>query len=93
VNQPEAREMLHAHLGVYRNRTYAELRALLGKPETTELLAPSGTTYQVEIEVHWDGRPGGALRIIGSVDDGGWRTLKPLTGNFVLAPNGTFVGE
>jgi hypothetical protein len=45
------------------------------------------------VEVHWDDRPGGALRVLGTIDDGGWRALKPLCDDLLLAPDGRFVGE
>ena len=53
----------------------------------------SGATYRLELEVHWDGRPGGALRVLGFVDDGGWPAFKPLSADFMLTPDGRFVGE
>ena len=70
-----------------------ELVALLGKPQVTELRGPSGANYQVEVEAHWDQEPGGALRVLGSIHDGGWRALKPLTDDFIVASDNTFVGE
>jgi hypothetical protein len=85
--------ILRDHLRAYRQRSYHDLVALLGKPQVAELRGVSGATYQLEVVVQWDDRPGGALRVLGSVDDGGWRALKPLTDDFILAPDGTFVGE
>lgn len=35
----------------------------------------------------------GAIRVIGSIDDGGWRAFRPLSDDFIRAPDGTFVGE
>lgn len=93
MDNGEARAVLQEHLQSYRRRPYRELVALLGKPRVAELRGPSGAAYQVEVEVHWDHRSGGALRVLGSVDDGGRRALKPLTDDFILAPDGTFVGE
>ena len=93
MDNVEARAVLQDHLRSYRQRPYGELVALLDKAHVAEVRGPSGVTYQVEVEVHWDHQPGGALRVLGSVDDGGWRALKPLTDDFILAPDGTFVGE
>jgi len=28
-----------------------------------------------------------------SIDDGGWRAFFPTTESFIMAPNGSFVGE
>ena len=39
------------------------------------------------------GRPGGNVRVIGSIDDGGWRAFVPLSDSFIKAADGRFVGE
>ena len=85
--------MLREHLRTYRQRTYHELMGLVGTREVVELAGPSGALYQIEIAVHWDHRPGGAIRVLGAVDDGGWRSLVPPADDFILAPDGTFIGE
>lgn len=71
MDKAEAKSLLRAHLGQYRNRSYSELMALLSREETTELEGPSGIRYQVEIQVFWDDSVGGCLRVLGSIDDGG----------------------
>ena len=93
MDDQESVAVLRDHLCAYRRRKYAELRALLEEPQVAEVRGPSGATYQLEVVVHWDDRPGGSLRVLGSVDDGGLRALKPLGEVFILAPDGTFVGE
>ena len=93
MDNSEARTLLRIHLDAYRHRKYEELVMLLGKPEVIQLQGASGATYQVEVEVHWDDRPGGAVRVLGSIDDGGWRAFKLLCDDFIVAPDGTFVGE
>ncbi len=93
MDNEEARALLQNHLQAYRRRAYCELVALLGHPQVAELRGASGVKYQVEVEVHWDHRPGGAIRVLGSIDDGGWRAFKPLCDDFILAAGGTFVGE
>jgi hypothetical protein len=93
MDKGEAAALLKQHLEGYRRRSYSDLVTLLGSPQTAELVGSSGIKYQVEVGVHWDGRPGGALRILGSIDDGGWRAFRPLCDDFILAPDGRFVGE
>jgi len=93
MDNEEARALLQNHLQDYRQRAYGELVALLGQPQVAELRGVSGVKYQVEVEVHWDHRPGGAIRVLGSIDDGGRRAFKPLCDDFILAADGTFVGE
>jgi hypothetical protein len=31
--------------------------------------------------------------MVGAIDDYGWRAFVPLTDDFIMAPNGSFVGE
>lgn len=58
-----------------------------------EITAPSGVHYYVDVSAHWDGLPGGAVRVIGTIDDGGLRAFVPMTDDFIKASDGSFVGE
>ncbi len=93
MDNREAAAVLRGHLDGYRLRAYSELLGLRGRPQTAELRGASGGSYQVEVEVHWDGKLGGAVRVLGSIDDGGVRSLRPISQDCILAPDGTFVGE
>jgi hypothetical protein len=94
MNKAEARELALARVAELRQLDWSELRdRYLRRPETLEVSGPSGTTYQVETEAFWDGDREGDLRVIVTVDDGGWRAFVPLGESFILARDGTFVGE
>src|SRR5436853_6851877 len=93
MDNSEARALLRIHLDAYRHRKYEELVMLLGKPQVVELRGASGATYQVEVEVHCDDRPGGAVRDLGSVDDGGWRSFKRLCDDHIVVSHGTLGGD
>ena len=71
MDNTEATALLRIHLDAYRHWTYEELVTLLGKPQVIELQNASGTTYQTEVQVHWDNQSGSTVRVLGSVDDGG----------------------
>jgi hypothetical protein len=45
------------------------------------------------VSAHWDSAPNGDVRVIGCVDDGGWRAFLPLSDSFIKAADGSFVGE
>jgi hypothetical protein len=80
--QPEQEE----HRRIVRN---ACSRPESGFPRPT----PSGAWYQIEVEAFWDGRRDKNLRVLASIDDGGWSAIHPITDSFIIAPGGTFVGE
>ena len=93
MDTQEARRLIEEQLAKYRTWGYTALLRLLQEQDTFELEGPTGTKYQVEIQAVWDDRKGGDLRVLGSIDDGGWRSFVPLTSDFIIGPEGTLVGE
>jgi hypothetical protein len=93
MDKAEAKGVLAKELEVWRTRSYSDLLEFLDRPTTKEVLAESGIKYQIEIQVFWDDKPNGNLRVLGSIDDGGWRAFAPMSNDFILAPDGSFVGE
>ncbi|HYU48255.1 MAG TPA: hypothetical protein VEK84_19000 [Terriglobales bacterium] len=88
--------LLDAFVQRLRGRKYPELCELLGAPECEEVSGPDGKAYQVEFEAHWDDPRdrGRNLRVIVSIDDGTFRAaFRPITKSFIMAPDGSFVGE
>ena len=94
MNRDEALTILRERICTLRNLSYEELLQFLGNATGDEVIAPGGQAYQVEVEAMWDDRPDSDLRIIASIDDNSlrWATL-PLVQDFVIRPDGTFVGE
>lgn len=74
----------------YRGRSHAELARLIEEPVAQERAGADGVVYQVEIEAFWRDKPGGELRLVFGVDDGGARAYVPLTQNALVAPTGVF---
>jgi hypothetical protein len=93
MNEQEGKDLLYEHLKEYRGLPYGALVALLDQPQVAEVTGPSGTKYQLEVQVFWDGPRHGNVRVLGSIDDGGLRASVPLTDSFIMAPNGVFIGE
>ena len=58
-----------------------------------QVVGEDGNSYQLEVEAIWDIARDEDVRVIVSVDDGGWRAFKPLTQDFVMRPDGSFVDE
>lgn len=93
LDEREARGALARHLAGYRARPYAELAALVARqPDPVEVTGATGARYQLEVIAVWDAGEGGDVRIIGSVDDGGWRAWRPLSDDFVMRPDGSILG-
>jgi hypothetical protein len=93
MERNEAHELLRQQLDRHRTRSHRELQSLIAEPEVIELVGPSGTRFCIEVLAVWDSQVGGDIRVIGSIDDGGWRAFKPLTDDFIMRPDGTLVEE
>jgi hypothetical protein len=94
VDKAEARQIASETLNALRRLTPQELESrYFGNPGTEQSTAPSGATYQVETQAFWNDQEHENLRVMVSVDDRGWRSFVPLSGSFIVAPDGTFIGE
>jgi hypothetical protein len=94
VNKDEALEIARVRARELRKLPWAELRdRYLDRPEHAEVVGATGAAYQVEIFAVWDHAKGGDLRLFVAVDDYGWRAFSPLSECFIVAPDGSFVGE
>jgi hypothetical protein len=91
MDRNEAQELLTRQLDRYRTRSHRALQSLITEPQVVELAGPSGTRFCIEIQAIWDSQVGGDLRVIGSIDDGGWHAFKPLSDDFIMRPDGTLV--
>jgi hypothetical protein len=93
VNEAEARELLAAKMVELRRLPYAGLLRFF-EVEAVELTGESGAVYQVEVEAYWDDRRRGHVLVMAAIDDGrGWRAFVPMTDAFIVAPDGSFIGE
>ena len=77
MNKSEAKSLLSQELSRYRELPYVELFSLIDHSETLERTAPSGVIYQIEMQVFVDDKSRQTLRVMGSIDDGGWRAFSP----------------
>lgn len=77
-----------------RRLSYEECRDMIDRgSRTTQVIGADGKPYQVQTEAFWDSKKNGPIRVVVAVDDGGLAAFKPLTRDFIIAPNGLFVGE
>jgi hypothetical protein len=97
LDEAEAASILATVVAEVRSQGYAGLvRRYLDSEENTEVPGASGAIYQVEVQAFWDDprQRGDNLRVIVSIDDGSFlRATLPKASSFVVAPDGTFVGE
>lgn len=105
MNKTEALDVLRSELARWRQLPWSALRDQIercppngwpkrrGYSETVEIRGASGAHYQVQIQLFWDDQPADVIRVLGAVDDGGLRAFVPVTDDFLMRPDGSFVGE
>jgi hypothetical protein len=85
MDRIEASILLQEFLQDLKTRSFLELQELLSNPVCIERQGPSGVIYQIEYEAVWDFEPGGNLRLIASIDDGGLLSaMMPVTSGFLV---------
>ncbi len=89
MEHEEALYLLNTKLDEYRKLSHAEVAAKIGSEQVVEVTGPSGTACQIEIQIVWDRKPNGAVRVPGAIDDGGWRAFLPLTRDLLISPDTT----
>jgi hypothetical protein len=95
MNKEEATSILEKRLGQLRKCSYADLKQMVEVKIciAEEAVGESGNNYQIEIEAVWDNKPEGHILVLASIDDGGWSSFRPLTRDFIIAADGSFVGR
>ena len=84
MDENEASQLLEAQLQEWRCRSYGELSGEVGRWRRFETTGRSGEHYEGVIQVFWLGAARNAVKVVGSIDDGGWRTFVPLTKEFAV---------
>ena len=94
MDKIEALSVLERQLAEYRRLSYVELAARIGDDEQCEVVGPSGTEYQIDVQFLWDGPPNGNIRVFGGIDDGTMlAAFRPVCSSIIMTPNGRFLGD
>jgi len=91
MDRAEAKSILAKELTEFAARPFDKLVASIKHADVKNIVGESGTNYQIEFDVFWDSKPDGNLRIMASIDDGGWRAFFPLTDSLIMKPDGTLL--
>ena len=94
MNDEEALAVLLERVAQYRSQPYERLLRLLDDRDEHVSDGPSGTKYCIEIQAFWDDPPRPDLRIRGMINDQSLgSSIHPLCEDFIMRPDGSFVGE
>ena len=91
MDRAEAKSILAKELTEFAARPFDKLAASINHADVKNVVGESGANYQIEVNVFWDSKPNGDLRIMASIDDSGWRAFRPLTDSLIMKPDGTLL--
>jgi len=93
VNKEAVKACIEREIKLFQARSYDELVKLIKNPEHKWAVGPDGNKYGLEINVFYEGGRSSKyskhLRVMVSGDDGGLSFIKPVTGSFIMGPDGT----
>jgi len=95
VNEEEATRFADDFLAELRAYDFESLGRRIGEPEWRQIDVTDGITYRAQAQVFWDDDlERRNLRVMVAVDDRSQRfIIRPITRDFIIAPDGSFVGE
>ena len=89
MNNDEAKTIASLEGRRLRALPYSELReTLLDQRVDSEVVGRSGERYHLQVEAFFDDAESGDLRVVVSIDDGGLRTVWPVTDSFTVTADG-----
>ena len=91
MDRAEAKSILTKELTEFAARPYKDLVKLIKRADVKNIVGKSGVNYQIEFDVFWDSKPNGNLRVMASIDDGGWRAFVPLSDSLIIERDGTLI--
>jgi len=86
MDKQEAYSLVQKEIERFVCLSFEELEQHLGNNYTSEVQVTSGVRYQIDIQVFWDDNDKRNVRIIVSVDDGGWSAFSPMTDSLLVSP-------
>ena len=87
-DEAEAKAELRRLVTDHEGYSYAHWADLIEKVKGSEFTTKQGNWYQAEIEVFWDSHPGGTIRVVFAIDDGGRSAFFPMTDSLLIEPPG-----
>ncbi len=93
MNKTEAASIIESELAQYKKLSYEDLVRKIGEQETFERINETGENYQIEIDFFFDDEKEKTLRVTGMISYSFWTDFSPVCSDFIIAPDGKFIGE
>ena len=93
MTRAEAIQIVEQYLETYRQLNYSELVLKIGEQETFEGVSETGEKYEIEVDFFFDDEKTKNLRVTAMISYDRATNFSPVVSDFIIAPNGNFIGE
>ena len=93
MNREEALQIAEEWLAKFRSEPYAALVARIDAATLTDEVTLGDTRYQLELVCVWDSQAEGDVRVMASIDAGGFRAFVPLCRDCIKRSDESVVDE
>ena len=93
MDKVEASRIADKDLEYYRRLSYEEIASKRGTQEAFERTSESGEPYQIEFDFIDEDSESGNIRVWAMVSYSWWTDFSPVSSDFIMAPDGSFIGE
>lgn len=84
MNRKDAKLLADGKISELELKPYATFLDKIGTVDTLSVDSSDGGSYNIEIQYFWDNKPNESIRILVSVDYGGWSTIFPVSSSTVI---------
>lgn len=93
MDKIEAEQLAEMELESYRSLKYEAIATKLGTQDCFERETEDGNKYSVEVDFFYDDAEEGNIRVIAMISNSLWTSISPFSSDFIVAPDGSFIGE
>lgn len=92
MSKEERTEVAEQVLSELRQLPYDACRSLI-ENTSNRIIKQAEKTFQVEVDAFWDDRKRQTVHVMVAVSEPGLSDFVPTMADFIISPDGTFVGE
>ena len=93
MDKRKAEQLAETELESYRSLQYETIAAKLGTQECFERETEDGNKYSVEVDFFYDDAEERNIRVTAMISNSFWTSISPFSSDFIVAPDGSFIGE
>ena len=93
MKKDEAAKIVNEYLAQYRCKSFHELIEKVGEQENFEGRTDDSKSYQIEVMFNYDDEEEKTVRVSVAISYSLWTDFVPVISDFIMSPDGTFIGE